>query len=101
MTTRHFPHRAGSSKPPPDRVRPVEVTQVLLWASVALVTCAVVFILALGPGKAMFREAVSLELAPGSSGMLQQALAAGGSNMEDLFYQKKQDAKADELPAQF
>ena len=49
----------------------------------------------------MFREAVSLELAPGSTGMLQQALAAGGSSMEDLFYQKKQDAKADELSAQF
>ena len=101
MTTRHFPRRAGSSKPLPDRVRPVEVTQLLLWASVALVTCAAVFILVLGPGKAMFREAVSLELAPGSTGMLQQALAPAGSSMEDPFYQKKLDAKADELPAQF
>ena len=101
MTTRHFPRRAGSSKPLPDRVRPVEVTQVLLWASVALVTCAAVFILVLGPGRAMFREAVALELAPGSTGMLQQALAAGGSSMDDPFYQKKLDAKAEELPAQF
>lgn len=101
MTTLHFPHWAKSAKSVSDRVRPVEVREVLLWAGAALGTCAVVFMLVLGPGKAMFREAVSLELAPSSNGMLLQGWTASAAAIEDSFHQKKLDAKAEELPAQF
>ena len=101
MTTLHFPHWAGSSSPWQDRIQPVQLKQALLWSGGTLATCAVVFMLVLGPGKAMFREAVSMELAPGSTGLLQQAWTAGGTGAEDPFYKQKVDAKAEELPAQF
>lgn len=100
MTTLHFPHWAGSTSSWKDRIQPIEMKQLLIWLGVTLATCAVVFMLVLGPGKAMFREAVSMELAPGSTGLL-QAWATGGTGAEDSFYKQKVDAKAEELPAQF
>lgn len=100
MTTLHFPHWPGSSSPWQDRIQPVKIKQVLLWSGGTLATCAVVFMLVLGPGKAMFRDAVSMELAPGSTGLL-QSWAAGGTGAEDPFYKQKVDAKTEELPAQF
>lgn len=101
MTTLRSPHWAGSSSPWQDRIQPVQVKQVLLWSGGTLAACAVVFMLVLGPGKSMFRDAVSMELASGNTGLLQQAWTTGGTGAEDPFYTQKVNANAEELPAQF
>lgn len=100
MSTLHFPRWAASSTPRQGRMQPSKVKQALMWSGVTLATCAVVSMLVVGPGQAMFREAVSMEMAPGSTGLL-QSLAGNGTGAEESFYKQKVDAKAEELPAQF
>lgn len=74
----------------------------LLWLSGALAAAIVVFALALGVGKALFPDAVALELAPATGAApVQHALAANLPQADDPFYQRKRDAKQEELPTQF
>lgn len=100
MNTLHFPHWAVASGSRQDWMQPARVKRVLMWSGVALATGAVIFMLVLGPGKAMFREAVSMEMEPGSTGLL-QTWAGNGTGADDSFYKQKVDAKVEELPAQF